>query len=105
LGGTVCSATLFILDRRAVVTKKEIYTQALVKWGRTFQMDMLVEECAELIKAVQKLNHRHGDVLDVVEELADVEIMCEQMRLIFNPVKIDEMKTEKLARLERILCR
>jgi NTP pyrophosphatase (non-canonical NTP hydrolase) len=82
------------------MTKKQIYEKVLALWGRTSQMDLLVEECAELIQAMQKLNHRHGDVIAVVEELADVEIMCEQMRLIFNPVEIDKIKEQKLRRLE-----
>ncbi|MBE9509346.1 MAG: hypothetical protein IMY71_00585 [Bacteroidetes bacterium] len=67
-------------------------------------MDMLVEECSELIQALQKFNHRHGNPDNVVEELADVEIMCEQMRLIFNPVRIDEVKKLKLERLKKRLC-
>jgi NTP pyrophosphatase (non-canonical NTP hydrolase) len=86
------------------MNKKQLYEKALVTWGRTSQMDMLVEECAELIKATQKFNHRCGIYYDVTEELADVEIMCEQMRLIFNPVRIDEIKRQKLERLERLLC-
>jgi NTP pyrophosphatase (non-canonical NTP hydrolase) len=86
------------------MTKKQIYEKALVAWGRTSQMDMLVEECAELIQAAQKFNHRHGTYCDVTEELADVEIMCEQMRLIFDPVGIDEIKRQKLERLEKLLC-
>jgi NTP pyrophosphatase (non-canonical NTP hydrolase) len=87
------------------MTRKQMYVKALAVWGRTSQMDLLVEECAELIQAMQKLNHRHGDVLNVIEELADVEIMCEQMRLVFNPASIDKIKTQKLARLEKLLCR
>jgi hypothetical protein len=58
------------------MTKKQIYKKALIVWGRTSQMDMLVEECAELIKAMQKLNHP----------------------------EIDKIKKQKLARLERLLC-
>ena len=82
------------------MTKDQIYRKALLAWGRGSQMDMLVEECAELIQALQKFNHRHGESINVIEELADVEIMCEQMRLIFSPEKIDTVKELKLARLE-----
>lgn len=86
------------------MTRKQIYEKALIVWGRTSQMNMLVKECGELIQALQKFNHRHGSVLGVIEELADVEIMCEQMRLIFNPTEIDEIKEQKLNRLEGGLC-
>lgn len=85
------------------MTKTEIYEKTLIAWGMTSQMDMLIEECAELIQAVQKLK-RCPTLENVIEELADVEIMCEQMRFIFNPSEIDMVKKQKLERLERLLC-
>jgi NTP pyrophosphatase (non-canonical NTP hydrolase) len=94
LGGTIRSVTLFILGWGIDMTRKQIYEKALTAWGRTFQMDMLVEECAELIHAIQKYK-RCPTVDNVIEELADVEIMCEQMRLIFNPAEIDRIKEQK----------
>jgi len=84
--------------------RSNLYKEALAHWGRTGQMDMLVEECAELIQALQKFNHRHGGKENVIEELADVEIMCEQMRFIFDPIDINRIKDQKLERLERLLC-
>ncbi len=57
-------------------------------YGENQQREMLIEECAELIQAVQKLKRREKEVLDIkettayqnyLEELADVSIMVEQM--------------------------
>ena len=87
------------------MNKSLIYANALEQWGFFSQTNMLVEECAELILAVQKFNHRTGNVNNVLEELADVEIMCEQMRLIFDSVCIDQIKKQKLERLESLLHR
>lgn len=70
------------------MTEQELYKKAIEKYGDN-QLDMLVEECAELIKAVQKLkraNDRGTDVeLDAamenfIEEQVDVEIMIGQMK-------------------------
>jgi hypothetical protein len=36
----------------------------------------------------------------LVEELADVEIMLEQMRLLFGPDQIDRVKLQKVLRLK-----
>ncbi|GEM_PF-6767818 len=35
--------------------EKEIYQAALDNWGYESQIDMMIEECAELIDALQKL--------------------------------------------------
>lgn len=37
------------------MTKEEIYKQALEKWGVNSQIEMAVEECSELIQAIQKV--------------------------------------------------
>lgn len=98
--GTAFRGTLFfVLGWGIGMTKEQLYEKALVAWGKTFEMDMLVKECAELIQAIQKFK-RYPVVENVVEELADVEIMYEQMRLIFNPVEIDKVKEQKLKQLE-----
>lgn len=77
---------------------------ALEVFGVDSQVDMLQEECAELIVACSKVKRRKGDALDnFFEEIADVEIMCAQMREYFGNEKIDAWKKEKLNRLKEIL--
>ena len=49
-------------------------------YGVSSQLDMLVEECSELITAVQKVKRGQAYAFDnFVEELADVSIMTQQM--------------------------
>ena len=80
-----------------------IYQEALDKWGHASQLDMLVEECAELIASVNRLRRGRTRTDAVIEELADVEILLGQMRLIFDPAEIDKIKRKKLTRLvERV---
>jgi len=80
---------------------EDIYKKAIDKWGNGSQIMMAIEECAEFIKAASKLGREiNGSTIDdVCSEIADVEIMMEQMRIIFPESAIDKYKEEKLKRL------
>ena len=79
--------------------RNALYQQAIDLWGENAQIDMMVEECAELIQALQKRKRASFLRLKVAEEIADVEIMCEQMKLIFDAQLIKKYKQDKLIRL------
>ena len=87
--------------------KAEIYKKAWEKWPQ-LQWLMVIEECAELQKAVSKYI-RHGansvTVNKIADEVADVEIMCEQIRSLSpeNSELITRFKKYKLERLEKML--
>ncbi|MCK9463121.1 MAG: hypothetical protein M0R80_26155 [Proteobacteria bacterium] len=82
----------------------KLLKSALDRWGIESQMDMLQEECAELIVAVNKVKRRKGDAIpNFLEEIADVEIMIAQMREYWGNEKIDDWKKEKLRRLGELL--
>lgn len=57
-------------------------------YGTEHQKDILIEECAELIQAVEK-TRRFGEppelTADMVEEMADVYIMIMQFESIMGP--------------------
>lgn len=78
-----------------------IYEEAVSKFGAESQIEKMIEECAELIFALQK--RKRGGKSNVPEELADVEIMCEQMRIVFGPMKIDSIKKMKISRLTNLI--
>jgi len=70
---------------------------ALAVWGEAAQVGMAVEECAELIVALQKYINRTPapDTLEnIMDEIADVEMMLAQMRLTFGIS--DEMLTKRI---------
>ena len=83
--------------------KKELYEQALMLWGEKLQIGMAIEECSELIVELSKhlrfgLSSPH---CGVIEEIADVEIMIEQLKHIFDCDKsVEIVKNKKLVRLE-----
>ena len=70
-------------------------------------MNMVIEECAELQKAVCKIIRDNGHITDehdenLREELVDVMVVCQQM---FLALKMDEEDINKRAgaKLERAL--
>ena len=63
------------------------------------QKNQCIEECAELIQAINK-KHR-GREHNIPEEIADVEICLEQLKMINNCAdKVERYKTAKTERLK-----
>ncbi|KXS45577.1 MAG: hypothetical protein AWU54_313 [Candidatus Frackibacter sp. T328-2] len=81
--------------------KWDIYQKAIEKWGAESQFGMAQEEAAELIRAISKV--LRGKESNIEEEIADVEIMLEQLRLMLDEVKIEKEKQRKLNRLEKLV--
>jgi len=80
--------------------------KAIAKWGRTSQIDMLQEECAELIVAINKYKRNNvGTIEAVLEEIADVEIMIDQIKVLLevNELRVDVFKEKKIDRLKDML--
>lgn len=86
----------------------KIYEQAIEIFGEDNQLFQLCEECAELIKAVNKWRrNKHLTPYfaaykeDVAEEIADVEIMIEQTMKIMDIAEKDvsDIKYRKIKRL------
>ena len=87
-------------------TEKALYQQALSRFGLERQLRMVQEECAELIVAVSKVIREPGNVeriKDLIEETADVQIMCGQLAIIYGKDKIDAMMLKKHNRLRKRL--
>lgn len=83
---------------------EELYQEAIIKWGASSQLDMVVEECAELIKAIQKVRRNRENWLPVIEEAVDVGLMLEQLKVIYPVTKMwEDLRLNKLERLEKLL--
>lgn len=78
-----------------------IYKKALRKFGDIAQKLKCIEELSELIRAlIRDLNAQHDDD-NLAEEIADVEIMIEQVKISKQLHKrVSEFKAQKLNRLE-----
>lgn len=76
---------------------------ALNKYGIENQKWMLIEKCGELLNAVAKMRRGRSSNEEVITELADVQIMVEQMAFVFGWEKFQAEKERKLARLNERL--
>lgn len=72
-------------------------------YGLEQQLRQTQEECAELIVAISKVFRGEG-YNDVTNEIADVEIMCEQIKYILGVSKaVEKVKQSKIERqLKRV---
>jgi NTP pyrophosphatase (non-canonical NTP hydrolase) len=99
----------FILRSDKQMMKNRIYHKAIAKFGDSRQMDICIEEMAELTQAIIKYRRNTTRIekelrTDVIEEIADVIIMIEQMILIFDAKTEVQKWTEiKLKRLENLI--
>jgi NTP pyrophosphatase (non-canonical NTP hydrolase) len=86
--------------------QNEILCRAINQYGRQSQIEMIIEECSELIVALQKLRrkpHDEGRVMDVHEEVADVIIMMNQAQILFDYTIIQDFMDAKIKRLSKRL--
>lgn len=76
--------------------------QALSTFGESMQFDMAVEELAELAVAVQHYKRgRENARENVIEEMADVGLVLDQLReiLLITGDEIEKVRHKKLLRL------
>ena len=89
----------------------EILQRAIDTYGADNQSPKAGEEMSELTKALLKIRFakkagvERDILLDAIsEEMADVEIMLEQLHMIYqNDKKVAEYRQKKIERLERRL--
>jgi len=88
--------------------KKELLARrALELWGIKAQTGKMTEEAGELIAAIQRYENvgvyldNKGSEKEVVEELADVCIIMECMKIIFGENRLNAMIDRKLDKLQK----
>lgn len=101
IGGmcTECGKTIptsKITDDEYVICRKAIKT-----FGKEHQMQKAIEECSELIDALIKFGDARCTENDVITEIADVQVVTDQLAIIFGEDAVAEEKKFKLDRLER----
>lgn len=80
--------------------------EAQKQWAEEDQINMVIEECGELIVAIQHLKRGRVGIEAVIEEITDVGIMLDQMETIFQshlkdaPEVFSRIETQKLDRLK-----
>ena len=83
------------------IEKKTLLKKALDTLGEEFQLMLLVEECGELLQAISKAYRgKPGSVDSIQEEIADVQLMLDQVKLIYDENEINRIMEQKLIRLK-----
>lgn len=86
------------------MSKTELYRLALSTYGAQAQTMMVMEEMAELQKELCKHARGKENRAQIAEEIADVQIMLEQMELLHDCAGlVAGFKEQKLDRLEKRL--
>lgn len=78
----------------------KLYDAAITKWGIPAQKDMAYEEIGELLTALARDSRGRVTREELLTELADVTIMCEQMAYILGFEDYEKELDRKLIRLK-----
>lgn len=78
----------------------DIYSRAVMHYGEPSRLLLAIEEMSELTKELVKHQRGRQNMSAISEEMADVEIMLEQLKAVFgNRAAVDIQKAQKLQRL------
>lgn len=77
----------------------DVCRRAINQYGILRQMAKAAEEFAEAAAAINRHMATEGSHEEIISELADVEVMCVQLRMILGASAIDQQRAEKVARL------
>lgn len=66
-------------------SQRNVLQKCLNRYGVEEQQRMAMEECAELIQAINKVHRKPSpeNMNNLFEEIADVTIMIEQLKMIY----------------------
>ena len=92
-----CHAVMQDLYKR---NSADVYGRAVTYYGESSRLLLTIEEMSELTKELVKRARVRDNLPAISEEMADVEIMLEQLKILFgNRAEIDSWKAKKLQRL------
>lgn len=90
-------------ENKILEERFSIYDKMLKKYGGECQVLMAVEECSELQQAILKFLRDKCSPIEISEEMADVEIMLEQLKVVFNNKdEVEDFKKQKLIRTAKL---
>ncbi|WP_242835263.1 hypothetical protein [Ruminiclostridium papyrosolvens] len=84
---------------------EQILIAAISIKGVPRQLDKAVEELSELIKEICKFKYECNNRKALIDEIADVEIMLEQLKIIVNDrleIKPEDIEIRKKYKINRL---
>lgn len=99
-GELFCVGIVFSMDDTEPPDEKKILAAAIDKWGTDAQTIMAFEEMSELQKELCKNFRGKDNEAEIADEIADVEIMLEQLKMIYEVEGLTQERRDfKIARL------
>lgn len=88
-----------------MVAPNRILKRAIDSYGVDMQLNVAVEELSELIKEICKYKRGAHNLSEIIEEIADCEIMLRQLVMMFHisDLVITDEIDKKVKRLEHRL--
>lgn len=80
-----------------------LYLETINTFGLPNQIEKALEELSELTLALHHYKEGKIERVAVIEEIADVTIMMEQLTIIFGKDQVDFIKKNKLDRLLKLV--
>ena len=89
-------------DENKIKDYHKILKDAILLFGKDAQIDMAIEEAAELIDVIQKMKRKRRDSMHLLSEIVDNQIMLDQLRIMhsLDDSDFERIKNEKLKRLQ-----
>lgn len=82
---------------------KQTFNEAIRTWGIDAQAQMAEEEAAEFIVASKHHSRGKASIEDVIDELADIRIMYEQLAQFLGQERVEDRIEVKMGRLRERL--
>jgi NTP pyrophosphatase (non-canonical NTP hydrolase) len=83
---------------------KEVQNAVIAKYGKEHQTFVAIEEMSELMKALTKNMRGEHNRQDIVEELADVYIVLDQI-MVMHGIDLDDVVKEMNFKAKRLADR
>ena len=83
--------------------RMEIVERVAKHYGFTPLLDIMVEECGEMIVAINHYKRQRVSTERLIEEIADIWIVLKQMGVFLDESSIAKVVDYKLRRVERVI--
>jgi len=80
--------------------REKVLRRALVEWGEDLQIDIAIEELSELTTELARRQRGREKPSSIQEEIADVQLCLDQLKMMYGQTQVAEQQREKLERLE-----
>lgn len=101
--GTTKAALKMAQMHALSLEEREVFLTAIEKWGAEAQIMMVFEEMSELQKELCKNYRGNTNVESIADEVADVEIMLAQLKIIFGIES--SVRKHRKAKIDRLMNR